>query len=98
MIHLFRCESCKATYQDVQRDGVLYFHACGPLPPDKDGVQAERPDKRDENVVTDRQRTVTGIKSEGAGVVCLTDARLEEPIWISTLYKNIEAQEEKSNA
>lgn len=26
-----RCNSCGSTYEPVQRDGTLYFHACAPL-------------------------------------------------------------------
>ena len=73
MSQLFQCLACKGTYSDTQRDGSLYMHACPPLPPDKNGVEAERPNKRDENVVTGRNDRTMGIRLEGAGVKCLTD-------------------------
>jgi hypothetical protein len=50
LINLFQCNACKGTYQDQQRDGSTYHHACPPLPPDDNGVEAERPDKRDESI------------------------------------------------
>lgn len=98
MKHRFRCNACRGEYSDVQTDGAIYAHACGPLPADSKNPERERPDKRDENIVVNRQRVVIGILSEGAGVTCLTDKQIKEPRWISTLYKNIEAEEAKRNA
>lgn len=76
-----------------QPDGTIYFHACPPLPADENGVVAERPDKRDENIQTFRGDRVTGITSEGMGVKCLTSDKLQEPAWITTLKARIEKEE-----
>lgn len=98
MRHKFRCNACKGTYFDVQLDGAPYAHVCGALPADKKNPERERTDKRDENIALGGDRRVIGILSAGAGVTCLTDVKLEEPRWISALYKRIEAEEEKRNA
>jgi hypothetical protein len=56
----YKCSSCGGTYDDVQRDGALYRHVCGPIPnpafnpiPGKGAVDLretlERANKRDEN-------------------------------------------------
>lgn len=95
MIHQFECRACHGRYFDTMRDGTTYAHACPPLPATKKLAERERPDKRDENVAVTPQGRVTGIKSVGAGVTCITDGRLEEPPWISVLYKSIAKQEEK---
>lgn len=95
MTHQFKCLSCGARYLDQQQDGTLYFHACGPMPPNKDGVQIERPDKRDENIAVNQLGRVMGIKTEGQGVECLTDAKLEQPIWLTQLQAKA-AKEEQS--
>lgn len=98
MIHSFECHACRGRYFDVDANGTPYAHVCGPLPPAKKKPQGERPNKRDENVDVDQRSRIRGIKSEGAGVHCLTDTKLEEPPWISRLYKRIADQEEKENA
>lgn len=98
MIHTFECRSCGGTYAEASSNGAPYTHICGPLPMDKHGVERERPNKRDENVVIDSQGRTLGIRSEGDGVRCLTDVSLEEPTWISAVYKRIAAREEKENA
>lgn len=83
MTRQFVCNTCKGTYPDVQSDGTLYYHVCGPLPPDKNGVQLERPDKRDETPFVNRRGRIEGIQAEGKGVTCLTDAKVLEPAWIT---------------
>src|SRR4051812_10296091 len=89
MTHLFQCNSCGATYGDVQANGMIYFHACAPLPPDKQGFQAERPDKRDENLIYSKLGRLKGIASEGLGVTCLTDAKLSEQSWLAPVRKTV---------
>lgn len=98
MIHQFQCNACGATWFTPTRAGHINFHACGPLPADRKHPERERPDKRDENIEVGAGGRVLGIKSEGAGVTCLSDGRIEEPPWISALYKRIADQEEKENA
>lgn len=98
MSMLFKCRACGGRYWDVQNDGSVYHHVCGPLPADKKNPERERHNKRDENIARHRDRGVTGIVSEGAGVTCLASSQLEEPLWISALYKRIEAEEAKRNA
>lgn len=57
----WKCNACGGTYSDTQRDGSLYFHACGPEivhAGEADGqgqivkprVERERHNKRDENL------------------------------------------------
>jgi hypothetical protein len=114
--NLFKCNACKGTYADRQHDGTLYHHACPPLRPDDHGIEAERPDKRDENLVNGlafnttsegnfitftgeamaglRRGSLTGIRLEGAGVKCLTDATIVEPTWITALKARIAKEEE----
>ena len=98
MTHEFRCNACKATWFTPTRHAHINHHACGPLPAHKKNPERERPDKRDENIAVDRAGKVLGIKLQGAGVTCLSDARLKEPPWISALMKRIADQEEKENA
>jgi hypothetical protein len=95
MSQIFGCLACKGTYVDTQRDGGVYMHACPPLPPDKFGVQAERSNKRDETPAMDRRGRLTGIRLEGAGVTCLTDAKKAEPAWITAMKKLIAKEEEE---
>jgi hypothetical protein len=94
MSNTFRCGSCKGTYSDTQRDGTIYFHACAPLPPDKDGIQEEVPNKRDENLSLDARGRLQGIVAEGAGVTCLTNAQLTEPAWLTAVNKQVAKQED----
>jgi len=98
VIHQFRCNACKATWFTPDHNGKIHHHACAPLRADKKNPEREQPDKRDENIAVDRGGKVTGIKLQGAGVTCLSDARLKQPPWISALYKRIADQEEKENA
>lgn len=83
------------SYPEFQPDGTVYHHACPPLRPDKHGVEAERTNKRDENVVYGRGDRIIGIRSEGAGVQCLSSAKVVEPAWITALKKRIEKEEEE---
>lgn len=94
----WRCNACKGVYSDILPGGYSYAHACGPLAAAKKLPERERPNKRDENVLADRDGKVLGIRSEGAGVTCLTDDKLDEPKWITKLKKVIAAREEKENA
>jgi hypothetical protein len=89
----FRCGSCGGEYIDVQRDGTIYFHSCGPLPRNADGSQPERPNKRDENVRQVRPTWPAEITSEGDGVTCLTNPNLIEPAWITDLKNRAAAAE-----
>ena len=66
---VWKCQSCNATYSDVQPDGMLYFHACSPAPPNAQGVQAPLPNPRNENIVMDGRGRAIGIKAAGAGVI-----------------------------
>lgn len=45
-----KCNTCGGTYDDVQADGVRYFHACAPMWDAGTEAYVERPNKRDENV------------------------------------------------
>lgn len=93
MSTLFRCNACKATYSDTQRDGSLNFHACAPLPPDKHGVQRERPDKRDENILIDRRGRILGIISAGAGAYRVADGSHVEPKAVADVMKRVEKED-----
>jgi hypothetical protein len=95
LAHLFGCNACHGEYRERQRDGTVYHHACPPLRPDKNGIEAERRNKRDENVVYGLMDRVIGIRSEGDGVTCLSDARLSEPAWITAMKERIAKQEEE---
>jgi hypothetical protein len=94
MTTFFRCLACDGVYADVQRDGALYFHACPPLPPDKHGLQPERPNRRDENIAVDRRGRAAGIRSEGAGVEPIDKAGPAEPAWLSKLKAQLAKEEE----
>lgn len=98
LIHRFKCRACGGSYSDTQPDGSEYAHVCGPLPADKKNPERERPDKRDENIVVGAGGKALGIKSEGAGVRCLTSDSLYEPQWIFKLKVRTRKQEEKENA
>ncbi len=97
MIHRFECRACGGRYNDRQPDGTLYEHVCGPTTARKKTPAAERPNKRDENVDAHQSGRILGIKSAGDGVTCLTDGKLEEPPWISALYRRIAEREAKEN-
>lgn len=94
----FRCNACQATWTTPTLQGLINYHACGPLPADKKNPERERPDKRDENEAVGTGGRVLGIKLEGAGVTCLSDPKLQEPPWITALKKRIADREEKENA
>lgn len=96
--HTFRCNACRGTYEDQQPDGAIYFHACPPLPPDKNGVTAERPDKRDENLSSVARQGAGTIRSEGSGVTCLSDEHIAEPAWITRMKARAAKEEELENA
>lgn len=91
----FRCNACKGTYSDTTRDGTAYMHVCGPLPPDKDGRELERPDRRDERPARQRNLETPGILSEGAGVTAVSHPQLTEPAWITRLKARIAKEEEE---
>lgn len=94
----FQCLACGGVYYDQSPEGIPYAHACAPLPADKKNPERERPDKRDENIVIATGGKLMGIKSEGAGVTCLTSDTINEPKWISAVNKAVAAREEKENA
>lgn len=98
MIHVFQCRACGTTYPEQQTNGSIHAHVCGPLPARKKDPERERPDKRDENPQLDRHGHVVGIRSAGAGVVCISDGRIDEPTWISALYKRIEKEDAGNDA
>lgn len=98
MRHQFECHACKGRYFETCGDGSPYAHVCGPLPADKKNPQRERPDKRDENPLMDGRGNWLGIRSEGLGVTCLTDGRLQEPRWISAMHERRVKREEKEDA
>lgn len=98
MRHQFQCLACKGIYFDTSINGRLYSHVCGPLPATKKDPERERPNKRDENPAFSKGGRVRGIVSEGAGVKCLTASHLQEPLWISALYKRVEEEEAKLDA
>ena len=92
----FQCKACQGTYSDTQQDGTTYFHACAPLSPDENLNQAERPNRRDENIALRRPGSPLGIKAEGLGVKDLGKAKLQEPAWITQL-KTIAAKAEQES-
>lgn len=98
MTFAYQCNACGALYFDVQRDGTLYYHACAPLPPDKNGFAAERLNKRDENLARVRPGVIPGIISEGDGVTSLKNPQFSEPQWITAQKAAIAKQEEKEGA
>jgi hypothetical protein len=98
MSETFQCGCCGARYVDQQKDGTLYFHACGPLPPDNKGVSAPRKNARNENIALRSDGRAAGIVAEGAGVKCLTRARLTEQDWLTKLRAEIKKREDQENA
>lgn len=79
---LWKCNACSGTYNDTQRDGIVYFHACPPSPPDAQGVQTELPNKRNENVVLDQRGHARDIIATGAGVTPMQGQTDTDPGWI----------------
>lgn len=79
---LWKCNSCGGQYNDRLADGGVYMHACSPGPADKNGVQAELPNKRDESIAFDRQRRARDIVAAGAGVTAMQGQAPLEPPWI----------------
>lgn len=98
MTHRFRCLACKGEYFDQQLDGAPYAHVCPPLRGDKKKPEQLRDDHRDENVKLDGRRRTIGIRSEGAGVKCLSDEKLAEPRWISALKMRIAKEDDDDDA
>lgn len=95
MIQRFQCLACNGVYSSVQADGMIYFHTCPQLPPDRRGNAPDRADARDENLARPRHIRVPWIKSEGRGVKCLTDSRLSEPAWITAMKRSAAEEEEE---
>lgn len=87
--HSFQCIACDGVYFDRSPEGGSYHHVCPPLPPDKKGKIPVREDARDENLAPTRNGWTPPIKSEGAGVKCLSDPELSEPVWITGLKMRI---------
>lgn len=75
----WKCNSCLATYSDLQADGSVYCHACAPLPPNAQGLQVEHANKRDENLTLDGRGRASGIRSAGAGVTQVGGAPVPQP-------------------
>jgi len=98
MINQFECLSCGGQYGEASADGIPYAHVCGPLPPDKNGVQVERENKRDENPAIAKGGVVAGIRAEGKGVKCLSDKKLKEPRWISAMKARVPKEEDDDAA
>lgn len=86
----WKCNACGGTYNDLNADGSAYHHSCGPLPPDAQLREAERPNKRDERVVMRGRRPTGEIVSEGAGVTALDGQADPEPKWITALKATAE--------
>jgi hypothetical protein len=94
MIHTFECLSCRGVYRDASQEGGTYHHACPPLPADKKGKGKVRANARDENLTWKRAGDVPRLRSEGAGVRCISHPRLHEPPWITALKASPGYQEE----
>lgn len=93
MTQQFKCKACGAVYTDTQRDGTTYHHACPAVEP-IDGKPAKPMPRRDENIALARGGAVTGIISEGQGVVCITDPKLTEPAWITKLKASLPKEDD----
>jgi hypothetical protein len=91
----WKCNACKGVYSDATRDGSIYMHACGPLPPDENGFEAPRPNRRDERLEPDSGIRTSNIRSEGAGVTAVSHPKLTEPAWISAIKERIAKEEEE---
>jgi hypothetical protein len=81
----FQCITCGGTYFDRGSDGNIYHHACPPIAGKAKFSTVERPDKRDENQTTGIPARTQVIISEGKGTKCLTNPRLTEPAWITSM-------------
>lgn len=86
----WKCNACGGTYNDHNTDGTAYHHSCGPLPPDAQLREAERPNKRDERVVLEGRRPTGEIVAEGAGVTAVDGQAEKEPKWITALKASVE--------
>lgn len=93
MIQQFQCLACDGIYFERSPEGGTYHHVCPPLPPDKHGKVPVREDARDENLTRVRNGQEPTIKSEGAGVKCLTDDKLTESTWITAVKKRAPVDE-----
>jgi hypothetical protein len=92
----FRCNNCDAVYLDVQPDGTVYYHACGPLDEDSPAAKFAAYKPRDENKQPFFGGQIHRITAEGKGVTCLSDPKLKEPRWITEM-KAHEAKLEASD-
>src|SRR6516225_2175774 len=90
----FKCNTCGGFHCDRGQDGIIYFHVCPPLAPDKNGILTHRPDYRDENLVQHKLSLQVTITAEGKGVKCLTNASLIEPQWITAVKARFPADTE----
>lgn len=82
---IWKCNACGGTYNDLNRDGSIYMHACSPTPANAQGVQTELPNKRDENIALDAEKRPHGIISVGAGVTPMQGQTTSDPPWIVQL-------------
>lgn len=81
----WKCNACGGSYNDTTTAGGVYHHNCGPLPPDANGVEAERPNARRENLKTQGRIPLPEIISDGAGVTPLDGQADTQPAWITAL-------------
>lgn len=93
-IQQLQCLTCNGVYQPSQTDGLAYFHACAPTGVDAQGKPIERPNKRDENLTTDRSGNLTGIKSAGDGVKPAPGSTITNSPLLAKMLRNVPAQEE----
>lgn len=94
MRHQFQCLACKGSYFETTLNGGPYMHVCASVL-DDDGNAVLRADARDETLTRPRSNRTPSIRSEGAGVKCLTDAKVVEPRWITGLKARIAKEEEE---
>jgi hypothetical protein len=85
-MNTFRCLACGGTYTDTDSAGSSYAHACGQKM-DAQGNAVEVDNRRDENPVFNSSGRLVGMKSPGAGVVCLNDPKVTNPKWFTDLQK-----------
>jgi hypothetical protein len=88
----FQCLTCGGRYFDRCPDGMIYIHKCGIKEFTRALKSIPYDNPRDENTATTKSGAITGIVSEGAGVTCLTDDKLMEPMWITTLKRRVAEQ------
>lgn len=83
----WKCNACGGVYNDTTSTGGIYHHNCGPLPPDENGVEKERPNRRQENMKRKGREPTGEIHAEGAGVTPMDGQAHTEPEWITVLKR-----------